>query len=327
MAKRHWCSLLLAAGLAAGCGSSDEPPSAASPAPSAAAGARAVSSRVAATAAEVAKEARGKVKCPAKTPPREASRPVDDVVGVRPGLTWDEAVNVVLCTHELLVVDTAQRRGFQIQTYGQTVRQGFAATFAEDRINKTSQEIIAEMQDAAMARGSNRRGPDMPGGTARWYVTTMGLPGAEKVVAAARIEAFAEGKAPTIAAVADALIEKYGPPTLRQDNPANSTFNWSWDPFGRRVTETSPLYQRCHGPSGPDDGVNLSPDCGVVVQAMILPMRDNPLLARTLQVGVVDQAQGYESLMATERQLEQMEQQRRAAEAASAAQQADKPTL
>src|SRR5690606_10824083 len=104
-------------------------------------------------------------------------------------------------------------------------------------------------------------------------------------------------------------------------------FNWSWDPFGRRVTETSPLYQRCHGPSGPDDGVNLSPDCGVVVQAMILPMRDNPLLARTLQVGVVDQAQGYESLMATERQLEQMEQQRRAAEAASAAQQADKPTL
>src|SRR5690606_29205370 len=58
-----------------------------------------------ATAIQVATEARGKLKCPArpKTPSRAGGAPVDDVVGVRPGMTYDEAVDTVLCTHELLV--------------------------------------------------------------------------------------------------------------------------------------------------------------------------------------------------------------------------------
>lgn len=324
MQTRNLCVLLFMSGALAACGSSEAPDTSSAPA----AAARADKSRVAATAAEVADEARGKVKCPAKvgTAPR-AGLPAHDVVGVRPGLTWDEAMNVVLCTNELLVATENRGRSFRINTYGQTVRQGFDAAFAEDRINKTSQEIMAEMQDAALARGTNRRAPDMPGGTARWYVTTMGLPGKETVVAAARIEAFVEGKAPTMESVAAALAGKYGEPTQRQQQPTTHTFTWSYDPLDRKVTETSPLYQRCYGVSHPDAGVNLSPDCGVVVEARIDSMRDNPLLARTLQVGVVDQARGYESLVATEQQLERAELERRAAAAEAAAKQADKPTL
>jgi YD repeat-containing protein len=304
------------------CGSSDEPE-----APKASAAPSRADSRVAATAAEVAAEARGKVKCPARveTPPREGL-PAHDVVGVRPGLTWDEAMNVVLCTHELLVATENRGRSFQLNTYGQAVRQGFDAVFAEDKINKTSQEIIQEMQDAALARSGNARGPDMPGGTARWYVTTMGMPGAEHVVAAARVEAYAEGRSPTMASVRDALIAKYGQPT--QATEAHWwQYRWAYDPLDRKITETHPLFYQCHGITHPNDGVSLSPDCGVVVQATLMPLRDNPLLAMTLQVGVVDQAQGYESLMATERALEQAEMQRRAAEAKAAAENADQPTL
>jgi len=309
------------------CGGPDEPAAAATT--PAASSKPTADSRVAATAAEVAKETRGNVRCPAKlsTPPRDVSLPADDVVGVRPGLKFDEAMNVVLCTHELLVATEDRGRGFKINTWGQPVRQGFSAVFAEDRINKTSKEIMAEMQYSAMARSSNRRAPDMPGGTSRWYVTTMGMPGEERVLAAARIEAYAEGKAPAMASVADALVGKYGTPTQRQDNPASWHFTWSFDLYDRPVTEASPLYYQCRGPSGPDDGVNLSPDCGLVVTAMLMPQRDNPQVARTLQVGVVNQAEGYESLMATERRLEQQEQERRAAEAAQAAQNAGKPTL
>lgn len=337
MQKRDLCSLLVLLGALVGCESSDELPPAV--APSASIG-QPVNSRIAMTAVEVAKERRGDLRCPPKitTAQRAASMPVDDVVGVRPGLTWNEAVNAVLCTHELLVLDTTKERKFRIQTYGQTIRHGFAAGFAEDRVDKTSQDIVAGLRNT-FESGQGRRGSDISGGAARWYVTTMGLPGAEKVVAVARIEAFVDGKAPTVAAVIDALIEKYGVPTLRHDKDHpdfevlgfegkdSSIFNWSFDTFGRRITETSPLYRRCRGPSGPDDSVSLSPDCGVVVEAVIKAVRENPLLARSLQVGVVDQANGYEMLTATEQKLQEMEQKRRNAEAESARQHGDKPTL
>ena len=58
-----------------------------------------------ASAEQVAEESRGDVDCPAdiNTPQRPANAPVDDVVGVRPGLTYDEAQNVVLCTGDMLV--------------------------------------------------------------------------------------------------------------------------------------------------------------------------------------------------------------------------------
>ncbi len=67
--------------------------------------------------------------CPAdiETPARAADAPVDDVVGVRPGMTYEEAANVVLCTDDLMVVTGPITTGFNIQTYGQTLRQGFTA--------------------------------------------------------------------------------------------------------------------------------------------------------------------------------------------------------
>ena len=93
-----------------------------------------------ASAEQVAREQRGNVNCPPKiaTAARAAAAPVDDVVGVRPGLTYEEAVNVVLCDNQMLVMSAATDRGFQIQTYGQTIRQGFNARFAEARVEKSS---------------------------------------------------------------------------------------------------------------------------------------------------------------------------------------------
>jgi hypothetical protein len=77
-----------------------------------------------ASAEDVAEEVRGDVDCPAdiKTPARAAGAPVDDVVGVRPGMTYEEAANIVLCTNDLMVVQPENSRGFQVQTYGQTIR-------------------------------------------------------------------------------------------------------------------------------------------------------------------------------------------------------------
>jgi hypothetical protein len=317
----------------AACGGEEpaQPAANAGPAGAAAgsAGAGAGTSRIAATAEKVAAESRGKVKCPAKiqSPPRAADAPVDDVLGVRPGMTYEEAANLVMCSHDLLVVNVNTRQGFKIQTYGQTLRQGFSARFAKPRINQTSQEIMKEMQDRTMASGTNRVVRDMEPGQAKWHVGTMGMPGEERVISVGREEWFAEGRNPTLDSVAQALVTKYGTPTSEQTPGYNRYMEWSYDALGRPITETSPLYGRCRGNADPDAGVNLTPDCALVVTANVSGTRENPQIAQYMQVGVVDQGTGYAALMAAEQGLQAMEDQRRAQQVEEAARNADAPQL
>lgn len=282
-----------------------------------------------ATAEEVAEETRGDVDCPADidTASRARNAAVDDVVGVRPGLTFDEATNVVLCTGELLVAypDTGQR--FNIKTYGATIRQGFAARFAEPRVAKSSQQIMKEMQDDFMARSGNAVRQDMKPGESKWYVSTMGLPGQERVIAAARREWFAQGRNPTMESVAQALTKKYGAPTRNQVQPHIIILTWIRDPQGRFVPETSPLANQCTAMSSPDGGTNFSPDCGVVVAAQVSPMQENPALARYVEVGVADQAQGYQAITETEQALESSEMARRKQQVDEAAKNSNGPQL
>lgn len=282
-----------------------------------------------ASAEEVAEESRGDVDCPADidTAARAADAAVDDVVGVRPGLTFDEATNVVLCTGELLVAspDTSQR--FNIKTYGATIRQGFAARFAEPRVVKSSEQIMKDMSDDFMARSGNAVREDMKPGESKWYVSTMGLPGEERVIAAARREWFAEGRNPTLESVAQALTKKYGEPTRNQVQPQIIMLTWIHDPQGRFVPETSPLANQCTAMSSPDGGTNFSPDCGVVVAAQVIPMRENPALAKYVEVGVADQAVGYQAITETEQKLESAEMAKRKQQVDAAAKNADGPQL
>lgn len=282
-----------------------------------------------ATAEQVARESRGDVDCPADidTPKRAANAPVDDVVGVRPGLTYEEAQNVVLCTGDLLVASPPSTSGFNIRTYGATIRQGFSARFAEPRVHKTSQQYMKEMQDDFMARSGNAVREDMKPGQSKWYVSTMGLPGKERVIAAAREEWFAEGRNPTVQSVSDALIKKYGTPTRKQVIPQQTMLAWIYDPQGRFVPETSPMAMNCTAMSSPDGGTNFSPDCGLVIAAQVRPTQENPALAKFVQVGVADQAGGYELITQTEQALESGEMKRRADEVKNAAKNADAPQL
>jgi hypothetical protein len=169
-----------------------------------------------ATAEEVAEEMRADLDCPAKVKTKSApDAAVVDVVGVRPGLTYEEAANLVMCTHDLLVV-TADGRGFQLPANGKDIRQGFSARFAEPRVVKSSEDYMREMSEDMMARSGNAVRQDMKPGQSKWYVGTIGMPGQERVISAAREEWFEAGKAPTVASVEQALIKKYGAPTRSQ---------------------------------------------------------------------------------------------------------------
>lgn len=111
--------LIFAIALAA-CGSEEQPPAsqtASAERPNGSSGKqRGADAAQEMTAEQVAKEARGKVKCPAKVAsPKPKINAAVDVAGVWPGMTYDEAANVVLCTHELLIVGPTGRT-FEIQT-------------------------------------------------------------------------------------------------------------------------------------------------------------------------------------------------------------------
>jgi hypothetical protein len=285
-----------------------------------------------ASAEEVARQGRANVDCPAKvaSPPRAEKAAVDDVVGVRPGLTYEEAMNVVLCSHPLLVAGPATGRGFDLKApQAATLRQGFVARLAEPRVVKTSKQILQEMQRDTIARGGNAVREDLKPGQMKWYVATMGLQGQERVISVAREERFAAEQPATVDSVTAALLKKYGTPTQNQRASSSRLplLRWAYDPLGRLVTETSPLYGRCMGSSDPDGGVNLSPDCGIVIQAMLIPQKANPDLVDRMQVGVVDQAGGYRAITSTEQALGQIDQQRRAQEVDKAGKNSKAPTL
>lgn len=158
-------------------------------------------------------------------------------------------------------------------------------------------------------------------------ITPMGLPGQERVINVAREERFEAGANPTIASVEQALLKKYGPATKHQNNAGQRYITWSYDLTGGLVTQGAPLFNRCSGNASPNGGVNLSPDCGTVVTAIVAPLRGNPELALSLQVGVVDQAGGYQLVNTTEQALAQADQQRRAKETSNATKNAAAPKL
>jgi len=278
-----------------------------------------------ATAAQVAAQKRGKVSCPAKVTPPAAGAPVDDIVGVRPGMTYDEAANIVLCDNPMIVVEEETYRGFRIDTRGQTYRKGFNAQFAERE--KTSQEVMREMQDSMMARSMNSVREDMKPGMTRWYVATMGLQGQERVLQVAREEWYAEGKNPAVDGVAQALIGKYGPPSQDRSSDRSRLMSWKYDLQNRPVTDTSPLYNRCNLGAGPDAGASLSPDCGIIVSAQITFQGDNAALARSLEVGSVNSAGGYQILEETEQNFIAADEARKQQELQDATKNATAPKL
>ncbi len=308
--------------LLAGCGSKD----AGKAATIGAAHATQAAPSATASAEQVAKEMRGKVSCPAKiVSKRPDGAPVDDVVGVRPGMTWDEAVNVVLCDNPLLVVTENTDRGYNINTFGHHIRQGFDAKFAEPRVQKTGRDLVKEMEEEAVRRGTNTRIVPLKPGQSRYYVSTMGPPGQERVISVAREEYYPDGKLPTVSGLKDALVAKYGEPSLIQGS--GNMLYWEYDPKGEKLKQGSTLAGTCSIAVSPDAGTSLSTNCGLTVGAQITPATQNAGLAHSLAVASLNGAVGYALIQVTVNALEQADAARKAKELQDAAKGAAAPKL
>lgn len=149
------------------------------------------------------------------------------------------------------------------------------------------------------------------------------------MLSVAREERYAADQRPTVERTLEALVAKYGRPSMLHPGSAGRMpmLRWTYDPAGRSIAEGAARFHRCAGVSDPNAGVNVAPDCGVVVQAMLVPHRDNPQLVDRLQVGVVDQARGWDLIAAAERRLSAQDAQRRAQEVEKAARGGKAPTL
>ena len=121
MHTRQFMGLMFIALVMSACGSGK--PGAATPGRGMAGGDASRQDSGNATAEQVAAAARGDVSCPADATPAPSGAPVDDIVGVRPGMTYEQAANAVMCSSPLLVVQPETGRGFDMQTYGQTIHK------------------------------------------------------------------------------------------------------------------------------------------------------------------------------------------------------------
>ncbi len=280
------------------------------------------------SAETVAQAARGQLRCPAPliTSARANGQPVDDVMGVRPGMGYDEAAHIILCTDELLIVDTEGVRGFHLNTFQTKLRQGYRIKPALAAKPLTQQEYLEQLRDDSRRRNNFVEVSDVPAGHSQWLVGTMGMKDQEKVINLTREQWFEKESPPSIAQVEQALLEKYGPPTKRDEYDGVSLL-WAYDPLGRLVTETSRIFRTCKGDARIDGRVELQPDCGITIAAKVRPQSQNDLLAERLTVQIVDQARGNALIEETQSALLALEQTRKTEELNRAQGESAKVTL
>jgi hypothetical protein len=131
--------------------------------------------------------------------------------------------------------------------------------FAKPRIERSSRQIMQDMQDEAMGRGLNRRQQDIGPGQSklvRRHARHAGR-GAGDFRRARRV---VRGGSP-----ADHGQRRTG--ARCQVRPAGARtptsgsmqlFSWTWDAGGRRLAEGMPLYAVCRGNPSPDAPTNLN---------------------------------------------------------------------
>jgi len=147
-------------------------------------------------------------------------------------------------------------------------------------------------------------------------VVSPGVPGREKVLGIWREQHFKPGEMPAAESLLPALVQKYGPPQVKQQSGNNwMRLDWLQDASG------TPIEQGQRGPScrtisaRGSESHSWSDACGLTITALIVLDPANPLMAKELNVGLMDQAALYRTGKSLQAELQAMEQQRRQQEA------------
>lgn len=221
--------------------------------------------------------------------------PVADIVGLKVGSSYEQIVEALEARDDVSAVETAQQ--WLRQSHGVATRQLLRASdgtaCAEgETARKTGGKVQCE------TTGGHFQG--RKGVTHEIVVAFAGMPGKESAVSIWRRSAFPKDAAPTVAALEQALHEKYGKPHVRQTESGYWSMthragainlNWIYLPNGRPITGNDALRHRCV--NGPKPWFTTkhswNKGCGMTVRAEIRPQPGSRLLAGELNVSVVEQ--------------------------------------
>ena len=218
-------------------------------------------------------------------PARATDAPVDDLRGLRLGVTLATAIRFAQCPKG------EQADSVMLEDDGPTLRRDQAGldirSFVRIATGQHKQRWGAT--DVLDFDPRNR----LETVDAQWSLYADGMPGQEKVYAMWLAQPFAQGSQPTRASQLAALEGKYGKPSLTGDR---GEMFWLYGPDGRRLPEfdREKLRECSNGIAIYGPQMNWRPDCGLTIVAQVDAAYDNPQLAQSVQVAMIDAAAYYD---------------------------------
>lgn len=239
-----------------------------------------------------------KANCPGMFafPTRSAGAPVDDILDMRQGATLSDAMLFLKCRAGAHFIFTEESRGIIKDTHGQKFRQVVTAT---DGVPRT------RPYDYAKAMMSGEKGtPQFDFVTEKVMFWSLGLQGKEIVWGIWRSQFFQPGEQPAVGQLAEQLSAKYGQPNFVQQESRFARLAWVYDPSGVILPQSINALRRCDINAQTDGEHVVRGDCGLTVEAYVAKA-NNPLLADSVSVAVIDQniyldaTKDFEQVLAT----------------------------
>jgi hypothetical protein len=245
-------------------------------------------------------------KCPAQV---DTTLSGPDIVGMKLGMAREDALNFARCLNKETFVSFEGTWIQGLRSYGAKLApQVFVAQVGESQPCK-----FTSMDEMQKCGAGHRAWTHV---SEKITVVSPGVPGREKVLGIWREQHFKPGEMPTADTLLPALVQKYGPPQITQQHQNNwMRMDWLQDASG------TPIAQGQRGPqcrtisARGNESHSWSDACGLTITAVVVLSPENPLLAKELNVGMLNQQQLYRTGTSLQAQLQEMEQQRRQQEA------------
>lgn len=218
-------------------------------------------------------------------PPRADGRPVDDLRGLRLGVPLETAIRFGQCPKG------EQADSVMLEGDGPTLRRDQAGLKIRSFVRIATGTHKPRWGATDVLNYDPRTKLETV--DAQWSLYADGMPGQEKVYALWLVQPFAQGEQPTIASQVAALEGKYGKPSLTGDR---GELFWLYGPDGKRLPEfdREKLRQCSNGIAIYGTQMNWRPDCGLTIAAQVDTAYDNPQLAQSVQVAMIDAAAYYD---------------------------------
>jgi len=245
-----------------------------------------------------------KAKCPSKAGAKLSG---PDIIGLKLGMSFDEALNHARCALDDGVIGFNNRWFQQMKTGSVTLeKQGFTIQRGE-----TSECVFKSLGDAQKC-GLGRRVWDHIDELVS--VASPGIDGRQTVVGIWRYQNWKPGAMPSRDSVLAALRDKYGKEGELTDNP-HGTVSWRYDTAGEPLSKANPQFNACYGITArPGGSQQWREGCGLSITADLVAPRDNPQLVQTLYVGMAHQENLLNYGEAMQAELDRLDAERRKSE-------------